>query len=142
MKQLLLKISTLFAICALCLSLPALADNVAVIINKENNQPVTKEFLTKVYLGKTSTWPDGTPVMVFQQAEDNPIHDKFYTEILGKNPSLVKTMWTQNIFTGKRLPPKIANPDAEMKRLVNSNKNAIGYINTSSVDISIKVITP
>ena len=142
MKHFFWTISTLFAICASCFCLPALADNIVVIINKENNQQVTKEFITKVYLGKIGTWPDGSTVTAFDQAEENPIHDKFYTEILGKNPSLVKTIWTQNIFTGKRLPPKIANPDAEMIKLVSSNKNAIGYINAANVDGSIKVITP
>lgn len=139
-NQIVKKMLQLFVTLMFFLSFPVIADNIVVIINKDNNQSVTKEFLTKVYLGKVSTWPDGSHVMAFDQAEDNPVHDKFYIEILGKNPSLVKSLWTQNIFTGKRLPPKIANPDIEMKKLVNINKNAIGYINASNIDESVKVI--
>ena len=52
----------------------------------------------------------------------------------------MKAVWARVIFTGKGLPPKVFDPDAEVKKVVSSNKNAIGYIRASSVDSSVKVV--
>ena len=119
---------------------PVLAGDVVVIVNKSNPHTVDKAFVTKVFLGKIGEWPDGTAIEAYDQAEDNPLHDKFYSELLGKSPALVKALWAQNIFSGKRLPPKIANPDTLMKQWVISNKKAIGYISTSSLDNTVRVV--
>lgn len=139
-----MKISSISFCAALLLcaisSSPVLAGDVVVIVNKSNPHVLDKAFVTKIYLGKIGEWPDGTPVEAFDQAEDNPLHDKFYSDLLGKSPALVKTLWAQNIFSGKRLPPKTANPDAVMKQWVGSNKNAIGYIKASSVDDTVKAV--
>ncbi len=134
-----------FAYClALVLSLisstPVLAGDVVVIVNKSNSHEVDKAFVTNVFLGKIGAWPDGTSIEAYDHAEDNPLYDKFYAELLGKNPALVKMLWAKNIYTGKRLPLKIATPDALMKKRVSSNKNAIGYISASSLDDTVKVI--
>lgn len=135
----------IFGLCAALLccaiaSTPGWAGDVVVIVNKSNQHTVDKAFITKIYLGKVGEWPDGTPIQAFDQAEENPLHDRFYAELLGKSPVLVKAMWAQNIFSGKRLPPKIADPDAVMKQLVSSNKNAIGYIHAPSVDDTVKAV--
>lgn len=122
------------------ISAPALAGDIVVIVNKANSQNADKAFITRIYLGKVGEWPDGTSIEALDQAEDNPIHDQFYSELLGKSPALVKTLWAQNIFSGKRLPPKTANPDVLVKQIVSTHKNAIGYIKASSVDDSVKVI--
>ena len=53
---------------------------------------------------------------------------------------IVGALWAQNIFAGKGLPPKVATPGAEMKRLVATNRNAIGYIRASEVDDTVKVL--
>ncbi len=42
--------------------------------------------------------------------------------------------------TGKGLPQKVVSADLEMKRLVATNRNAIGYILASQVDNTVKVI--
>ena len=65
---------------------------------------------------------------------------EFYTRILGKSVTTMKVLWAQNIFSGRALPPKVADPDAEVKRLIAGNRNAIGYIRAVSVDDTVRVI--
>lgn len=122
------------------LSAPAAAEDVAVIVNKSNANPVDRALVVKLYTGAARSWPDGSPAFVLDQAEDSPARTDFYAQVIGKSAAAMKAIWAQNIFSGRGLPPKLANPDAEMKKLVSANKNAIGYIKASSVDDSVKIV--
>ena len=122
------------------LSFPAWAADVVVIVNKGNANAVDKAFVVKVYTGEAKNWPDGGTVFVIDQAEGAPIRGDFYSSVLGKSSGNMKALWAQNIFSGKGLPPKVVDPDAEVKRIVNTHKNAIGYIRSASVDDTVKVV--
>lgn len=122
------------------LSVSAMADEVVVIVNKENNNPVDRALVIKIYTGAARGWEDGTPILALDQEEAIPAREEFYTKFVGKSRGAIRAIWAQNIFTGKGLPPKVANPDIEMKKMIKANKNAIGYIRSSSVDDSIKVV--
>jgi hypothetical protein len=113
---------------------------VVVIVNKENLLPVDRYFVIRTYTGLTKGWPDGSPVFPLDQAENSPTRAGFYAQIVGRSAASMRAIWTQNIFSGKGLPPKIANADAEMKRLVSMNRDAIGYIRASEADGSVRVV--
>ena len=125
---------------AAILSAPAEAEEVAVIVHKSNANAVDHALVVKLYTGAARSWPDGSPVFVLDQAEDSQARADFYAQVIGKSAAAMKAIWAQNIFSGRGLPPKLANPDAEMKKLVSANKNAIGYIAASAVDDSVKVV--
>ena len=129
---------TLFACAAL--SMPAWASDVVVIVNKDNSNTVNKALVIKIYTGEAKNWPDGGPVFALDQAEASPIRANFNSSVLGKSSGNMKALWAQNIFSGKGLPPKVVDPDVEVKRVVSTNKNAIGYIKASSADDSVKVV--
>jgi len=139
MKRTILKyLLALFAGAALSLS--AWAANVVVIVNKANANTVDKAFVVKVYTGEAKNWPDGGPVFALDQGEDNPIRADFNSSVLGKSSGNMKALWAQNIFAGKGLPPKVVDPDADVKKIIRTNKNAIGYIRAASVDDTVKVV--
>jgi ABC-type phosphate transport system substrate-binding protein len=128
----------------LCLALvapPALAANeIAIIVHKDNPAVIDTTYVTRIYTGLLKGWPDGSPVFPLDQSEDAPARRVFYARLVGKSPAAMKAIWSQNIFTGKGLPPKVASPDAEMMRIVSTNRNAIGYMLASQVDASVRVI--
>lgn len=122
------------------LSVSAWAADVVVIVSKANTNAVDKAFVVKVYTGEAKNWPDGGPVFAIDQGEDSPVRADFNSSVLGKSSGNMKALWAQNIFAGKGLPPKVVESDAEVKKVVSTNKNAIGYIKTSSVDDTVKVV--
>ncbi len=124
------------------LSAQVQAGDVMVIVNKGNTNPIDRELIIKIYTGAAAGWPDGSPVTAFDQENDNPVRADFYKQIVGKSRAAIRAIRAQNIFSGRGLPPKLANPDAEMKKLVSSDKNAIGYIHASSMDDSVKAVKP
>lgn len=75
-----------------------------------------------------------------EQAEGSPIREEFYKKVLEKEPAQVQAIWSKIIFTGKGKPPKVMKSSAEVKKAVSESVNAIGYIEKSAVDESVKVV--
>ena len=118
----------------------AQAGEVVAIGNKANTNAVDKAFVVKAYSGETRTWADGGAIALIDQGDDNPVRADFNQNFLGKSNGNVKALWGQLIFAGKALPPKVIDGDAEVKKAVAANKNAIGYIRPASVDDTVKVL--
>jgi ABC-type phosphate transport system substrate-binding protein len=115
-------------------------DHVVVIVHKDNFNSVDLSYVVKIYSGTLRAWPDGTPAFALDQPEDSETRAAFSTQVLNRSVANMRAVWSQNIFTGKGLPPRVVSPDSEMKRLVASNRNAIGYIRASQLDGSVRVV--
>ncbi|MEX8520466.1 MAG: substrate-binding domain-containing protein [Leptothrix sp. (in: b-proteobacteria)] len=118
----------------------ARADDIVVIVNKDNPNSIDRAFVERLYTGAIKGWPDGSPAFVLDLAENDPARALFSTRVLGRSLANMRAIWSQNIFTGKGLPPRVVSPDAEMKRLVATNRNAIGYIRASQLDDSVRAV--
>ena len=131
-------------LCVLALLLPitGFGEDVVVIVNRENTNKIDLSFVSRVYTGTIKGWPDGTPIFLLDQPEDSPTRELFYTTVLKKSVAHMRAIWSQNIFTGKGLPPKAVTADSEMKRIIAGNRNAIGYIRASQLDDTVRAIEP
>jgi ABC-type phosphate transport system substrate-binding protein len=131
MKQL---INTAIAAAALVLALPAMADVVVVANPKAAESSMTKDQVAQFFLGKSSAM---TPV---DQPDSAPIRAEFYKKVTDKDASQVKSLWSKLVFTGKATMPKEVGDSAAVKKAVAADPKAIGYIEKSAVDASVKVI--
>jgi ABC-type phosphate transport system substrate-binding protein len=113
----------------------------AVIVSAENpNASIDKNLVSKIFLGKTKSFPDGTQALPIDQDEGSSVRQDFNSKILGKSDSQLKSYWSRLIFTGKGTPPSQSGNDAAVKGLIANNPNLIGYIDASAVDSSVKVV--
>jgi len=140
MKTILTLTLLLVSIAATTFPLPASAGEFVVIVNKGNTATIDKEAVAKIYKGDMKSWADGAAVAPVDLPDDNPIRASFCTEIIGKTLSNMKALWAQNVFSGKSVPPKQLPSDDEVKKFVSSNKGAIGYITSASLDNSVKAV--
>jgi|TARA_B110000008_G_scaffold262454_1_gene284798 ABC-type phosphate transport system substrate-binding protein len=135
------KLMTGFCVSLLLLSSQLASAETAVIVSKNNaNASIDGDVISRMFLGKTSKFPDGGQAVPIDQNDGTPARDAFNDSILGKNSSQLKAYWSRLIFTGKGTPPKQAGDDAAVKALVAANPNMIGYIDSSAVDDSVKVV--
>lgn len=118
----------------------AAGEEVVVIANKDNPQLIDRSYLVGIYTGRYKAWPDGSPVFTLDQSEHSPVREAFCVQFLGRTVVNMQAVWAQNIFSGRGLPPKIAAQDAEMKRIVSTNRHALGYIRASALDDSVRVM--
>jgi ABC-type phosphate transport system substrate-binding protein len=116
------------------------AAEVAVIVNPSNSASMSNEDVAKLYLGKTKKFTDGNNAVPIDRKEGSEIRVQFIETVVGKDESQMKSYWSRLIFTGKGVPPKVADSDQEVKELVSRNPDIIGYIDASSVDDSVKVV--
>ena len=101
---------------------------------------LTREQTSALFLGKSTQLPGaGIPVLI-DQPESVDARQIFYTKVTEKTPAQVKAVWSRLVFSGKGSPPKEVANSAEVKKLVNANPDAIGYIEKSAVDTTVKVL--
>jgi ABC-type phosphate transport system substrate-binding protein len=127
-------IKTGIAAAALAFALPALAEVVVVVNPKAAETSMTKDQVAQFFLGKSSAM---SPV---DQPESAPVRAEFYKKVTDKDASQVKSLWSKLVFTGKATMPKEVPDSAAVKKQVASDPKAIGYIEKSAVDASVKVI--
>jgi ABC-type phosphate transport system substrate-binding protein len=131
------------AVLGLALSLaigPARADVVAVVSAKSAVTTLTDAQLTDIFLGKVSRFPNGARAVPIDQPEGSIARDEFYAKFAGKSAAQIKAFWSKIIFTGRGQPPKEVADSIEMKKRISENLAAIGYIDRSLVDDSVRVV--
>jgi ABC-type phosphate transport system substrate-binding protein len=122
-------------------AVPAAAQDVVPVVSARS--PVTSlnaGQVADIFLGKTARFPDGTQAMPIDLQEDSPARERFYSQYTGKSPAQVKAHWSKLVFTGRGQPPRQVGSSAEARRMIAENPNAIGYIDSSQVDSSVRVL--
>jgi ABC-type phosphate transport system substrate-binding protein len=114
---------------------------IAVVVSaKSPATSLNKEQTAALFLGKSTQLPGaGSPVLV-DQGETSDVRKNFYGKVADKTPAQVKAIWARLVFSGKSSPPKEAQNSAEVKKLIAGNPDAVGYIEKSAVDSSVKVL--
>jgi ABC-type phosphate transport system substrate-binding protein len=115
--------------------------NVVVVVSfKSSVKSLTAEQTTKIFLGKVVTFPNGEAAVPLDQPEGSAIRDEFYSKVVHKNPSQLTAYWAKVIFTGDGRPPSMLADSAAIRKAVSHNPNAIGYIEKSAVNRSVRVV--
>ena len=116
------------------------AAEVAVIVHPGNSASLSKAEVERIYLGKLNEFPAGGAGTAFNLPEGDTTRTEFDQDVVGKSPSQLKAFWSKQLFTGKGTPPEALSDAAAMKAKVSSDPSAIGYIDASAVDDSVRVI--
>lgn len=135
----------------LCLILPLLAavagfaasaraEVVVIVSAKSPVKSLTPEQTTKIFLGKVVVFPDGQSALPIDQPEGSPARDEFYSKVVHKSPSQLTAYWAKVIFTGDGRPPNLQPDNLSVRKAIALNPNAIGYIDKSAVNRSVRVI--
>jgi ABC-type phosphate transport system substrate-binding protein len=109
----------------------AYADVVVVVSAKSTAATLTAEEISQIYLGKSKA---------LKPVENAPIRNQFYTKVAGKDEAQVKAIWSKLVFTGKAAAPKEMSTSADVVKAVAADPSAIGYVDKSAVDSSVKVV--
>ncbi|WP_083526108.1 hypothetical protein [Roseateles depolymerans] len=114
---------------------------VAVVVNpKSAVASMTADQVASIFLGKSNALPNGNAAVAVDLPESAGARETFYTKATGKSSAQVKAAWSRLVFSGKGTPPKELGSSADVKKFVAGNPDAIGYIEKSAVDSSVKVV--
>jgi ABC-type phosphate transport system substrate-binding protein len=125
----------------LCLAgVAARADVVAVVSSKSAITRLSWAQVADIFLGKASRFPDGIAAVPLDQAEGSGVRVEFYQKIVGESAAQMKVYWSKIIFTGRGEPPPTVADGEELKKRLRNNPAAIGYIERSQVDETVRVV--
>jgi ABC-type phosphate transport system substrate-binding protein len=116
-----------------CMAAACAAD--LVVVGNPAASALNKDQVSDIYLGKSQS---ATPLDL---PESSPLRAEFYKKATGRDQAQVKSVWSRVVFTGKGVPPKELPDAASVKKAVAADPKAIGYIEKSAVDGSVKVLT-
>ncbi len=133
-------INLLIAVATLVIGSAAYAGIAVIVHPSAGIDALSADDIARIFLGKTKKFPNGQEAIPINQNEGSPVREKFNQAILKKTPSQYKAYWSRLVFTGKGTPPKDSGTDADVKALVAANPNVIGYVDSSVVDSSVKVV--
>jgi len=132
MKQMIRSIAMIAALTMI--APPTYAELVIVVNPQSDTKSMSTSQAAQFFLGGSVQF---TPL---EQASGSPIRLEFYKKVLEKEPPQVQAIWARIVFTGKGKPPREYKSSDEVKKAIRENVNAIGYIEKSAVDDSVKVV--
>jgi len=112
----------------------ARADVVVIVSAQSSAAKITPDQISRVYLGKSNTM---TPVDI---ADPSVARREFYAKVVGKDDAQVKARRLSLIVTGKGSAPKELPSGADVVKAVAADPNAIGYVDRSFVNLTVKII--
>lgn len=120
---------------------PAQAGDLLVVVGSHSTvSTLDKTQVRNIFLGKISSYPNGQAAIPVDQPESSPLREAFYQKVTKLSVAEAKARWAQLAFTGRGEPPRVANDSKEIKRILNSTPGAIGYIDQSDLDDSVRIV--
>ncbi|MBU2885573.1 phosphate ABC transporter substrate-binding protein [Gilvimarinus agarilyticus] len=127
-----------FLLTLLLASSAALAE-VVVIVHPSGPDSMEKNQIRDLYIGRSKQLPGGQTADPIDLAQGQQLRDEFHTKVTGRSQAQLNAFWSKQVFTGKGQPPRMLDSSASVKAAVASTPGAIGYIEASEVDGSVKV---
>ena len=121
------------------LLLPPLASGeIAVVVHPSNPiETIEKSKVTDLFMGRVRSFDDGSFALPIDQAGNR---ENFYQSLTNRDIQQINAYWARIMFSGQASPPLMVPDDEAVLRTVRSNEGAIGYIDASYVDDSVRVI--
>ena len=135
------KLTKKIVVVTLALGAVASFAQVAVVVGaKSGASAMTAAQAADLFLGKSDQVAGLGTALLLDHPEGDAVRDQFYTKVTGKSSAQVKAAWSRLVFSGKATPPKELSNSADVKKMVATNPNAVGYIEKGAVDGTVKVL--
>jgi len=102
---------------------------------------LSKDFVTDVFLKRTTRWSDGEAARPVDQRADTGARRTFSDSVLRRSVAAVKRYWQQRIFSGRDLPPPELDSDEAVVGYVLKHRGAIGYVSSGAKIDRTKVVS-
>ena len=132
-----------YLVLPLLLAMVATSAHAEVVVIVSAQSPVTSltpEQTARIFLGKTTIFPNGDAAFPIDQVENMAVRNEFYSKVARKNATQLSAYWAKVIFTGQGRPPIELKGNLTIRSVVARNRNAIGYIEKRYVNRSVRIV--
>lgn len=113
---------------------------VVVVSSKQSIAALNPHQIENLFMGLSSVFPDGSPAIPVDHAENSAIWQQFYRDVLGRSAAQIRSHWARQVFTGRGRPPRTVNSYGELLELMAEDTRIISYIYARSLTPDIKVV--
>ena len=115
-------------------SMPALAEKVAVIVNAENQQNLTAADIKNIYLDNIITWANGERIKAYDLPVKDNARQVFSGKVLNMSAEKVAREWANKKITNTAKNPPRTTRDKLVESFVSKDPAAIGYVPAAMVE--------
>lgn len=112
---------------------------ISVVVGKNVDIKISEDDVKAFFSANKFKYSDGTDVHIADQPNAE-ISTKFYEKLLGQSKTKIAQRWMKLVLSGQATSPGKYKSDDEVKKAIAENPGMIGYIQTSSLDDSVKEI--
>ena len=119
--------------------MPSAQAELAVIAHIKNKiDSLTAQQVQDIFLGRVRTFPNGKFALSIDQSSS--LRAEFYEKLTGRPVEQINAYWARIMFTGQASPPQQLPDDDAVLQTVRENEGAIGYIDKTSVNKTVRVL--
>jgi ABC-type phosphate transport system substrate-binding protein len=117
------------------------APSIVVIVNPASGvDKLTRDEVIDIFLGRYRKLPSGRVALPIDVSEAGSERAQFYQLLVKKSLAEMSSYWARLVFSGQTSPP-FQVPDAQTAiDLVQSNPNAIAYVDRATVTSKVRVV--
>jgi ABC-type phosphate transport system substrate-binding protein len=101
---------------------------------------VDRKFVTDAFLKKRTRWNDDLMIRPVDLGPSSSLRRRFSDAILGRTVEAVRRYWSQQVFSGRNVPPPQVASEAAVVDYVLKHPGAIGYVHESTDVRDAKVV--
>ncbi|MEO8061204.1 MAG: hypothetical protein ABI821_00505 [Pseudomonadota bacterium] len=115
--------------------------SIVVIVNPGSGvDHLTRDEVIDIFLGRYRKLPSGRAALPIDIAEASAERARFYQLLVKKSRADMSSYWARLVFSGQTSPPFQVSDAKTAIELVQSNPNAIAYVDSASVSAGVKVV--
>ena len=116
------------------------ASSIVVIVNPSCGvDKLTRDEVIDIFLGRYRKLPSGRVAMPIDVTAEGD-RARFYQLLVKKSPAEMSSYWARLVFSGTSSPPFQVSDSKTALELVQSNPNAIAYVDRAAVTSKVKVV--
>ncbi|MBN2105483.1 hypothetical protein JW835_15700 [bacterium] len=115
--------------------------DIKVIVQKDMAlTEIDRNTFQRIYLGKNKFWKDGSAIVAVH-LRGGPAHEVFLKDFINRTDSKFRSYWNWIVFTGRGVPLRSFENEAELIQYVAETPGAIGYVSSETNTDNVKVIS-
>ena len=98
---------------------------------------LSREEVRNIYTGRTTFWPNNTPVRAYIRPTGSPAGRKFFRSLLGTSPGAFREHWNELQLSGGGIAPATVTSAESMVARVAGSAGAIGFVLESELPADV-----
>jgi hypothetical protein len=111
------------------------AEAIYMVVGKQSPiKEISNSQIKDIYVGISASQAGMNVLALDRKEESSKIRERFFKNVLGKNMTQMRSLWSQLIFTGRGYPPAVVDSLQDIVRKINENNAYAAFVDVPEFD--------